>query len=206
MEERLITAVSIHPELYNSTLSSYKDLDKKAAAWRAVSLQVELPEEDCRKKWKSLRDGFIKDKRSEERRLASGGTHRCWKYSRHMAFLTPFIQSRTSAASSATDDLCDGRDWEGEGEGEANSHSAAMLHGREAELSDTDTPPGFPHSGSPALKRTRWQGEGLEGTEDELFLMSLLPHLKRLPYEKKCAVKLKFHQLLYEAEFHKVCE
>lgn len=43
MEERLIYAVSVYPELYNSTLSSYKDFSKKADAWRSVSLQTELP-------------------------------------------------------------------------------------------------------------------------------------------------------------------
>lgn len=43
MEERLIAAVSDYPELYNSTLNSYKDSARKAKAWRAVSLQVEIP-------------------------------------------------------------------------------------------------------------------------------------------------------------------
>lgn len=43
LEERLISAVSDYPELYNSTLNSYKDADRKAKAWRAVSLQVEMP-------------------------------------------------------------------------------------------------------------------------------------------------------------------
>lgn len=43
MEERLIAAVSDYPELYNSTINSYKDAARKAKAWRAVSLQVEIP-------------------------------------------------------------------------------------------------------------------------------------------------------------------
>ncbi len=43
MEERLIAAVSDYPELYNSTINSYKDVARKAKAWRAVSLQVEIP-------------------------------------------------------------------------------------------------------------------------------------------------------------------
>lgn len=46
LEERLISAVSDYPELYNSTLNSYKDTDRKAKAWRAVSLQVEMPGND----------------------------------------------------------------------------------------------------------------------------------------------------------------
>lgn len=46
-----------------------------------------------------------------------------------------------------------------------------------------------------------WQAAGEGDNEDEMFFMSLLPHLKRLPYQKKCALKLKFHQLLHDAEF-----
>ncbi|KPP62202.1 hypothetical protein Z043_119624 [Scleropages formosus] len=198
VEERLIAAVSDYPELYNSTLSSYKDPERKAHAWRAVSLQVELPEEDCRKKWKSLRDVFIKDKRSEQRRRASGGTHRSWKYRRQMAFLTPFIQSRSSSSGLAAQDL------EDDGEKSAvSNNSATGLPQTDGEISDTEKTLNLSASVLQALKQARCQEEdgGLDGTEDEMFLMSLLPHLKRLPYEKKCAVKLKFHQLLYEAEF-----
>ncbi|KAJ8271032.1 hypothetical protein GJAV_G00122000 [Gymnothorax javanicus] len=203
MEERLIAAVADYPELYNSTLSSYKDVEKKAKAWRAVSLQVELAEEDCRRKWKSLRDMFIKDKRSEQRRRASGGIHRSWKYSWQMAFLTPFIQSRTSQASVAMDDLDEDREDEDkeeekmEGGGGGGGNSGFAIQEMEGEHGEVDPPTSWQ---GPRRKR-RWPGEGLEGAEDEMFLLSLLPYLKRLSYEKKSAIKLKFHQLLYEAEF-----
>ncbi|XP_018599165.1 uncharacterized protein LOC108929270 isoform X1 [Scleropages formosus] len=203
MEERLISAVSDYPELYNSTLNSYKDVDKKAKAWRAVSLQVELPEEDCRRKWKSLRDMFIKDKRSEQRRKASGGNHRSWKYSWHMAFLTPFIQSRSTHAAATADDLDEEREEdEKEDEKNENRNAAFAIHELEGEHSGMETPPHFPTSSSHVPRRKRrLQVDSLEGAEDEMFLLSLLPYLKRLPYEKKSAIKLKFHQLLYEAEF-----
>ncbi|KAG5846337.1 MADF and BESS domain-containing protein [Anguilla rostrata] len=199
MEERLIAAVADYPELYNSTLSSYKDADKKAKAWRAVSLQVELPEEDCRRKWKSLRDMFIKDKRSEQRRRASGGIHRSWKYSWQMAFLTPFIQSRTSQASAAMDELDEDRDDDDKDEEkmEGGGNPSFVIHEIEGEHSEADPPAGWQGS----RRKRRWQVDGLEGAEDEMFLLSLVPYLKRLPYEKKSAIKLKFHQLLYEAEF-----
>ncbi|KAJ8275365.1 hypothetical protein COCON_G00099900 [Conger conger] len=198
MEERLIAAVADYPELYNSTLSSYKDADKKAKAWRAVSLQVELPEEDCRRKWKSLRDMFIKDKRSEQRRRASGGIHRSWKYSWQMAFLTPFIQSRSSQSSLAPDELDEEHDDDKDDDKmEGGGNASFVIHEMEGEPGDADAPAGWQ---GPRRKR-RWQVEGLEGAEDEMFLLSLVPYLKRLSYEKKSAIKLKFHQLLYEAEF-----
>ncbi|KAL2099314.1 hypothetical protein ACEWY4_005794 [Coilia grayii] len=193
MEERLIYAVSLYPELYNSTLSSYKDFSKKADAWRSVSLQTELPEEDCRRKWKSLRDQFIK----EQRRHAMGNSSRKWKYTDQMAFLTPFIQSRSSMSNFSVVEPDDDRDEDKE----MNNNTGHVSHKMRGDLRDAETPPNFPVSSALWSGQKRWELNGQEGNEDEMFLLSLLPHLKKLPYEKKCAVKLKFHQLLYEAEF-----
>ncbi|KAF4099926.1 MADF and BESS domain-containing protein [Onychostoma macrolepis] len=199
MEERLIAAVSDYPELYNSTINSYKDAARKAKAWRAVSLQVEIPEEDCRRRWKSLRDMFIKDKRAEQRRRASGTSHRSWKYSWQMSFLTPFIQSRSLAADEPEED----RDEEDkEEERTADGNSAFVVQDFEGDHGMLDGSSHYSASGSQGSGRKRkWQMEANEDLEDEMFLFSLLPYLRRLPYAKKSAVKLKIHQLLYEAEF-----
>ncbi|XP_059353861.1 MADF and BESS domain-containing protein [Carassius carassius] len=199
MEERLIAAVSDYPELYNSTINSYKDVARKAKAWRAVSLQVEIPEEDCRRRWKSLRDMFIKDKRAEQRRRASGTSHRSWKYSWQMSFLTPFIQSRSLASDEPEED----RDEEDkEVESPADGNSAFGVQDFEGDHGMLDTASHYSASGSQGSGRKRkWQMEANEDLEDEMFLFSLLPYLRRLPYAKKSAVKLKIHQLLYEAEF-----
>ncbi|XP_016109625.1 transcription factor Adf-1-like isoform X1 [Sinocyclocheilus grahami] len=199
MEERLIAAVSDYPELYNSTINSYKDAARKAKAWRAVSLQVEIPEEDCRRRWKSLRDMFIKDKRAEQRRRASGTSHRSWKYSWQMSFLTPFIQSRSLASDEPEDD----RDEEDkEEETTADGNSSFVAQDFEGDHGMLDGSSHYSASGSQGSGRKRkWQMEANEDLEDEMFLFSLLPYLRRLPYAKKSAVKLKIHQLLYEAEF-----
>ncbi|XP_063078769.1 MADF and BESS domain-containing protein [Engraulis encrasicolus] len=207
-EERLIAAVSDYPELYNSSLHCYKDTDRKAKAWRAVSLQVEMPEEDCRRKWKSLRDMFIKDKRSEQRRRAAGSTHHSWKFSWHMAFLTPFIQSKAGHPSlTGLDDPDEERDDE-DGEGRAADGNASfVIQQVEGEHSGHDGP-SHSHShtqygtgGSRNPRKRRWQVDTPDHLEDELFLFSLLPYLRRLTYSKKSAVKLKIHQILYDAEF-----
>ncbi|XP_016362349.1 transcription factor Adf-1-like isoform X1 [Sinocyclocheilus anshuiensis] len=199
MEERLIAAVSDYPELYNSTINSYKDAARKAKAWRAVSLQVEIPEEDCRRRWKSLRDMFIKDKRAEQRRRASGTSHRSWKYSWQMSFLTPFIQSRSLASDEPEED----RDEEDkEEETTADGNSSFVAQDFEGDHGMLDGSSHYSASGSQGSGRKRkWQMEANEDLEDEMFLFSLLPYLRRLPYAKKSAVKLKIHQLLYEAEF-----
>uniref|UniRef100_A0A9J7ZTT4 Dispatched homolog 1 (Drosophila) n=1 Tax=Cyprinus carpio carpio TaxID=630221 RepID=A0A9J7ZTT4_CYPCA len=203
MEERLIAAVSDYPELYNSTINSYKDAARKAKAWRAVSLQVEIPEEDCRRRWKSLRDMFIKDKRAEQRRRASGTSHRSWKYSWQMSFLTPFIQSR----SLATDEPEEDRDDEDkEEESTADGNSAFGVQDFEGDHGMLDGSSHYSASGSQGSGRKRkWQMEANEDLEDEMFLFSLLPYLRRLPYAKKSAVKLKIHQLLLSPDQRVVC-
>ncbi|XP_056337269.1 MADF and BESS domain-containing protein [Danio aesculapii] len=199
MEERLIAAVSDYPELYNSTINSYKDAARKAKAWRAVSLQVEIPEEDCRRRWKSLRDMFIKDKRAEQRRRASGTSHRSWKYSWQMSFLTPFIQSRSLAADEPEEDR---DDEDKDEERTTDGNSAFVVQDFEGDHGMLDGASHYSASGSQGSGRKRkWHMEANEDLEDEMFLFSLLPYLRRLPYAKKSAVKLKIHQLLYEAEF-----
>jgi hypothetical protein len=42
MEEKIIISVSALPELFNCTLSAYKDLTVKARAWQKVSQEVGL--------------------------------------------------------------------------------------------------------------------------------------------------------------------
>lgn len=114
-----------------------------------------------------------------------------------MAFLTPFIQSRSSMSNFSVVEPDDDRD----DDKEMNNNTGHVSQKMRGDLRDAETPPNFPVSSALWSGQKRWELNGQEGNEDEMFLLSLLPHLKKLPYEKKCAVKLKFHQLLYEAEF-----
>ncbi|KAK9976653.1 hypothetical protein ABG768_021858 [Culter alburnus] len=74
MEERLILSVSSHPEIYDTSSYFYRD-------------------DVCRKKWKSLRDTYLKEKRKEmEKRSGSAaGSVKKWKYSEILGFLEPFV-------------------------------------------------------------------------------------------------------------------
>ncbi|XP_010880604.1 uncharacterized protein LOC105017597 [Esox lucius] len=240
LSDKVISAVSDYPELYNITLNSYKDSQRKARAWRAVSLQVELPVDDCRKKWKNLRDTFIRFKRAEQQRKASGEPEshkKTWMHSRRMSFLTPFIQSKGWQGDAAEDLEERGEDLEERGEDleergedleesdedleesgedevekerngetatkDVDDKSAFIIHEIEGDQADSEgaaSPDTALGSNGPGQKR-RWQGDGMEDIEDEMFFFSLLPYLRKLPHKKKSAVKLKIHQLLHEALF-----
>jgi len=94
--------------------------------------------------------------------------------------------SQTSAAESQTNQ------WGMLGGGVGASAAAAGKKRRDPSR-DTFSPA----DGLPPSKRP---GSGAQD-EDELFLLSFVPTLKRLAPQKRCETKMKIQQLLYEAEF-----
>ncbi|CAB1335004.1 unnamed protein product [Coregonus sp. 'balchen'] len=192
--ERLISAVSDYPELYNSTLTSYRDPVKKLDAWKAVGKQLGLKEEDARKKWRNLRDVFTRKVKADGIRGAKGKALKKWRYSELMAFLIPYIQrGRGTGGNNSTEEFDDGKD-------DTTSNSDVLID-LDGSVVDTKMSPPLDNNFHEMTWKDSWQTPGQGDNEDEMFFMSLLPHLKRLPYKKKCAIKLKFHQLLHDAEF-----
>ncbi|XP_036347494.1 uncharacterized protein LOC118756861 isoform X2 [Rhagoletis pomonella] len=57
-EEKLIAEIEKHNCLWDKRQLSYRDRVKKDLAWRNVAAAVGHPEENCRKRWKSLRDRY----------------------------------------------------------------------------------------------------------------------------------------------------
>lgn len=72
-------------------------------------------------------------------------------------------------------------------------------------MSDTVSPPSPSGTHTP----TKWlvKDDGVpfgsrSRDEDELFLLSFVPALKRLAPQKRCETKMKIQQIMYEAEFN----
>ncbi|CAK6970780.1 transcription factor Adf-1-like [Scomber scombrus] len=100
MEEKLIVAVCGHPVLYDTTAVFYRDRYKKEEAWAKVGAEVGLTVEVCRKKWKGLRDTYLKKKREGERRSGSaGGELKKWRFSAVLSFLEPFTTPRETSGN-----------------------------------------------------------------------------------------------------------
>ncbi|XP_004084933.1 uncharacterized protein LOC101173523 [Oryzias latipes] len=96
MEEKLIIAVCARPELYDTKLVMYRDRAVRKKTWCSVSEEVGLPPDQCRKRWKSLRDLYMREKRKEmqRRNRPEGGPCKRWKYSAVPSFLDPFFSPR----------------------------------------------------------------------------------------------------------------
>lgn len=95
--------------------------------------------------------------------------------------------------------------------GMAKLHSGAPFTpnnktGRKRQLLP-DEPPSLPASQS-VRASSKWlkdNGSSVPNRprdEDELFMLSFVPALKRLPPQKRCETKIKIQQIMYEAEFN----
>ncbi|XP_028252693.1 uncharacterized protein LOC114428461 [Parambassis ranga] len=102
MEYKLIMAVSGFPSLYDTNSLTYRDLNMRGDAWRQVAEIVGVPESECRRKWKTLRDQHRRERQREKERRESGiGLHnyRPWRYSSILSFLNPFIDARAAGTN-----------------------------------------------------------------------------------------------------------
>ncbi|XP_055730680.1 uncharacterized protein LOC129818621 [Salvelinus fontinalis] len=103
MEEKLILSVFNFPELYNTTLPHYRNGDTRSLAWGKISSLTALPAEECKRKWKNLRDRYFKEVRQEKRSKEETGelAPSRWKYRQRLIFLQPFIKPRNSNVAPA---------------------------------------------------------------------------------------------------------
>ena len=118
-DEALIDAVREYPCLYNSRISDFEVQMKKENAWSAIAELLErsgeycdiswsvllllandaiysnFAVEDCQRRWKTLRERFVKE--TKRRKTKSGqGTTVCvpWELFGHMEFLREFVKHR----------------------------------------------------------------------------------------------------------------
>ncbi|XP_025998136.1 uncharacterized protein LOC113006397 [Astatotilapia calliptera] len=102
MEYKLIMAVSGFPSLYDMNSPTYRDLNMRSDAWRQVAEIVGVPESECRRKWKTLRDQHRRERQREKERRESGiglFNYRPWRYSSILSFLNPFIDARAAGTN-----------------------------------------------------------------------------------------------------------
>ncbi|XP_034402784.1 uncharacterized protein si:zfos-128g4.1 [Cyclopterus lumpus] len=263
MDDKLILAVFNYPELYNVTLPNYRCTESRVNAWRSISIILGLPSEECKRKWKNMRDRYLKEVRMEIKGKKQGEIAQSrWKYRQLMNFIAPFTGSRSGLADicSNNDDDHDNLDNEsGSVERETTSSEAVKTpqSAMKVPVSQPDLKPqvafvtqipsmsqdtqmtqlavlakmpsspqigpisktgrkrrlmqeslsrsSFPSTPSPTKWLVKDNGTSVPNRprdEDELFLLSFVPALKRLAPQKRCETKIKIQQIMYEAEFN----
>uniref|UniRef100_A0A3Q1KBF0 MADF domain-containing protein n=1 Tax=Anabas testudineus TaxID=64144 RepID=A0A3Q1KBF0_ANATE len=170
MDDKLILAVFNYPELYNVTLPNYRCTESRASAWRNISIALGLSSEECKRKWKNMRDRYLKEVRMEIKSKKQGEiVPSRWKYRQLMNFIAPFTGSRS-------------------GGGETISSEPVKIPQSTMKVS----PPSSQTAPSPTKWLVKDNGTSIPTRprdEDELFLLSFVPALKRLAPQKRCTEK-----------------
>nr|XP_036219037.1 uncharacterized protein LOC118680984 [Bactrocera oleae] len=96
LNEKLIEEIRKYECIYNLSSPDYKNVFKKTQIWEEVAKIVNLPEENCRKRWKGLRDTYKKRKRAQRLASGSGAPIPCktWKYMNTLSFFYGYSDSR----------------------------------------------------------------------------------------------------------------
>ncbi|XP_033846150.1 transcription factor Adf-1-like [Periophthalmus magnuspinnatus] len=260
MDDKLILAVFNYPELYNATLPNYRCTQSRANAWKNISLTLGLPTDECKRKWKNMRDRYLKEVRLEikSKSLFGETVQSRWRYRQLMNFIAPFTGSRVGLTDMSPEDDQDNHDTES-GSAEGDTPTPEVIKTPQSctktnQLNQTDIKPQIasvaqdaqiaqlaalakisssisPIINKPGRKRrftrdsfpstdatntnaaelsSKWllkdNGPSPAATrprdEDELFLLSFVPALKRLAPQKRCETKIRIQQIMYEAEFN----
>lgn len=100
-EDALISAVGARPELYDPNNFFYRDRTRKNLAWMRVAEEVGQPEDMCRKKWRSLRDTYLKERRKEtdKKSGSAAGDTKKWRFYNAISFLEAFVTLRPTTSS-----------------------------------------------------------------------------------------------------------
>ncbi|CAN9504876.1 unnamed protein product [Ophioblennius macclurei] len=267
MDDKLILSVFKYPELYNVTLPNYRCTESRASAWRSISGELGLSSEECKRKWKNMRDRYLKEIRTEIKSKKQGEVVQSkWKYRQLMNFIAPFTGSRSGVADlCSNDDDQDGPEMDSvDGEASLSEVIKAPQSITKIPVSPPDIkshvtfvsqiPPASPDTqlaqlaalakmpsgqqmtpGAAAASNNNISSSGRKRRalqesltpssqngnsakwllkdngasfparprdEDELFLLSFVPALKRLAPQKRCETKIKIQQIMYEAEFN----
>lgn len=61
--EKLVELVKPHPFLYNVQDPSRKNILARESTWELIARELSKPVEECKKRWRALRDGYMKTSR-----------------------------------------------------------------------------------------------------------------------------------------------
>ncbi|CAF4954121.1 transcription factor Adf-1-like [Pieris napi] len=179
----LIKEVEKRPILYDKSVSGFNKTKLRDDAWKEVQEALNVSEAECKKRWRSLRDSFIKLQRTH------GGRTR-WPYHNAMRFLLPHVEPKSE--SSTKRETSDSEPEEEVRHRPGQSLPDLFLEPR---LEDED-------DFQPKKPRLNSSDDELQRTDpDELFLLSCASTLKRLNAKQNAVARLKIQQVLYEAEF-----
>ena len=97
-QEVFIEVIRSFPCLWNMAPKEYKDVRLKENAWKAVSQKSGIDIDECKKRWKSLRDKFVRELKLIKKKKVSGTSGppptSDWPYFTVMSFIQDTVRHR----------------------------------------------------------------------------------------------------------------
>ncbi|XP_049313726.1 uncharacterized protein LOC105224281 [Bactrocera dorsalis] len=107
MELKLIKVVKRHPCLFDRSSTDFRNQYLKEEAWVAAAISTGASVEQCKQRWKSLRDRFVREVVSQQSKPESAAKEKNkWCYFELLSFLTKHVNPRKmkSKRQSSIDD------------------------------------------------------------------------------------------------------
>ncbi|XP_072237335.1 uncharacterized protein [Leuresthes tenuis] len=217
-EKRLAELIREHPNLYDQSRRDYKDNTKGHLSWKEIADAMGKSEEEVKLKWKNLRDKFCKAKKRLAKRnfpqLDDGDNpverHVPVLYNQ-LGWLSAYVKPRTESCMGESEEVTGRADNQENERDEDEKVHLSSLPVVSRSFSLVESSPSSHQDVVSSQKRRRQTMTETEMSsadslsslrdEDEMFLLSLLPSLKRLTIKKRMEVRMKFQQVLYAAEF-----
>lgn len=99
IRNNLVDIMPSFPALWNTSLRSYKDLNKKEASWKELSSKLNVHIDVLKKEWAKLRDNFRKTLSKREKAMRSGAGNKkmlpTCNYFTELSFLRDSLSNRT---------------------------------------------------------------------------------------------------------------
>ena len=93
-EAKLIEEVQNHPHLYDSSLKEYRDAVRIQNSWEEISRNLNVTVEIVRKKWKYLRECYVKSRKMAMGNWEDGRLSKANRYVAMLTWLAPFVKHR----------------------------------------------------------------------------------------------------------------
>lgn len=102
-EEKLIELVCVSKNLWDFSLSDYKDNAKTNNSWITIAQHLGVEPSEAKARWRALRDGYIRAKRNQKKRSGNAGSKRPkWKFFDKMSFLEKVLEHRKAESNMPT--------------------------------------------------------------------------------------------------------
>ncbi|XP_076011412.1 uncharacterized protein LOC143004433 [Genypterus blacodes] len=210
-EGRVAELVRGYPHLYDRCARDFKDPEMSSNSWVDISRELGVNDPNlCKTTWRNVRDKFSKAMKRLKRKSGDGIVDdQAPKLYKELTWLCPFIKLRQIDTSlmRPREIVVSGDDMEEERE-QTEQQCPMPVVSTSYSLAES-CPLSYQEAFGP--KRRRQAGDTSPADtlatlatltdEDELFLRSLLPAMRRLTNKQRMEVRMRFQQVLYETEF-----